>query len=160
MAYVLLQVLILNRIDFLGSINAFLYIIFIICLPVDTKKTVVLFTAMLMGLSVDILSGTPGLHASACLWLAFARHFTLRYMSPREGFEFGAVPGVNDMGFIWFLSYAAILTFLHHLFLFLLEVFRFSELGATLWRTFSSSILTLALIILFQYLFYYRSSKA
>lgn len=159
-AYLLLQVLILNRIDFLGSINAFLYVLFIICLPVDTKKTFVLFIAAGMGLCIDMLSGSPGLHTSAAIFLAFTRHFTLRYMSPREGFEFGAVPGLNDMGFIWFVSYAAILTFVHHLFLFLLEVFRFSELGATLGRTILSVALSLALMILFQFLFYYRQSKS
>lgn len=116
--------------------------------------------AMAMGLSIDLLSGTPGLHASAALLLAFARSYTLRYMSPREGFEFGAIPGINDMGIIWFISYAAILTLIHHLFLFLLEVFRFSEFGITLFRSLLSACLSLVLMILIQFLFYYRKSTS
>jgi len=116
--------------------------------------------AMAMGLSIDLLSGTPGLHASVALLLAFARSHTLRYMSPREGFEFGAIPGINDMGIIWFISYAAILTLIHHLFLFLLEVFRFSEFGITLFRSLLSACLSLVLMILIQFLFYYRKSTS
>lgn len=158
--YLLLQVLVFNKIDFLGAFNPFLYILFIITLPVDTKKTAVLFIALLMGFGVDVFSGTLGLHSSACLFLAFSRNYTLRYMSPREGFEFGAVPGISEMGILWFVSYAGILTFLHHLFLFVLEIFRFSELGSTLVRTIVSSVLTLVLMLIFQYLFSFRRQAA
>jgi hypothetical protein len=77
----------------------------------------------------------------------------LRFIAPREGYEAEATPSVKDMSFNWFLVYAGVLILLHHLMLFYTEVFRFSELLSTLMRVLLSSVTTLALVIMCQFLF-------
>ncbi len=156
---VLLQVLILNNIQLSGYINPYLYVIFILWLPVEMKKSLVMLASFFLGLSVDIFSNTVGMHAAACVFLAFCRPYILHFLAPREGYEGGQVPGIQAFGLSWFLTYAAIAILLHHLFLFYLEVFRMTEFFSTLWRVLLSSIFTMILVILAQ-LFRYNSEKS
>ena len=153
---VLLQIVVLNNIQFSGFINPYLYIIFILWLPFTTPKWLLLTIGFILGFSVDTFSDTLGMHTSASIFLAFCRPYVLNGLAPRDGYEANQLPGYQNFGFIWFLSYAAILTFLHHIFLFLVEVFRFNDFSLTLGRTLASTIFTLLLICITQ-LFKYNS---
>ena len=154
---ILIQVLILNNIQFSGFVNPYVYIIFILWLPIETPKSLLLLIAFIYGLCIDLFSGTMGMHASATVFLAFCRPFVLRLISPRDGYEASQAPGIQDFGFSWFMIYASALTLLHHFFLFFVEVFRFTDFFFTLGRLLVSAIFTLILIIIFQ-LFRYNSN--
>ena len=56
--FVLIQVLILNNIHFLRLLTPFLYIYFIIKLPVGYSSVLVTFLSFLLGLVIDALSNT------------------------------------------------------------------------------------------------------
>ena len=62
---VLIQVLILNNIHFLRVATPFLYLYFIIKMPVGTSRDVVVLSSFLIGLVIDMFSNTPGIHAAA-----------------------------------------------------------------------------------------------
>jgi rod shape-determining protein MreD len=156
--FVLLQVLILNNIQLSGYINPYLYIIFILWLPIEMNRVLLMGVAMLMGLCVDIFSNSVGMHASACVFLAFCRPYVLQSLSPRDGYESDQVPDIKTFGLSWFLAYTATCVLLHHLFLFYVEVFRFSDFFSTLGRVLSSSLFTLVLVIISQ-LFRYSPSR-
>ena len=81
-----IQVVILNNIQFSGFINPFLYIMFIMMLPVKLPKTFLLLIAFGTGLIVDVFSNTMGMHAAACLVMAYARPSLLRILAPRDGY--------------------------------------------------------------------------
>jgi hypothetical protein len=81
-------------------------------------------------------------------------------MAPRDGYEFGQQPTIQDMGKLWFLSYAAILIILHHLLIFFIEIFSFSEVGWTLLRVIFSSAATLLRAVVTQFLFYRTRESA
>jgi len=85
--------------------------------------------------------------------MAFARPGVLKMIATKAQYESGVKPGIQDMGFPWFFSYAGLLILIHHFLLFYIEVFRFSEFFTTFFRIILSSIVTLALVILSQYLF-------
>lgn len=155
---VLLQVLILNNIQLSGYINPYLYIIFILWLPVESNKVLVMLVSFLLGLSIDVFSNTLGMHASACVFLAFCRPYILQFMAPRDGYEGDQVPGIQAFGLSWFITYAAIGVLLHHLFLFYVEVFRWSDFFSTLGRVLASFIFSMLLIILAQ-LFRYNTEQ-
>ena len=155
---VLIQVIVLNNIQFSSFINPFLYILFILWLPIETNKALVMALAFAIGLSVDVFSDTMGMHASASIFLAFARPYVIQFLSPREGYESNLVPSVGNLGIAWFLSYASICTILHHIFLFFVEVFRFSEFFSTIGRALASSVFTIVLILITQ-LFFHNSSE-
>ena len=70
---VLVQVLVLNNIQFLGYLNPYLYILFILALPVRLRQWIVLLLAFVLGLTIDAFSNTMGLHAFATVFMAFFR---------------------------------------------------------------------------------------
>ena len=59
----LVQTLILDQICVSVYVNAFVYILFIMTLPIDTNKYLALLLGLFMGLCVDLFNSTLGLHA-------------------------------------------------------------------------------------------------
>ena len=155
---VLIQVLILNNIELSGYLNPFLYVLFILMLPFNTPKWLVLVLAFAIGISIDMFSDTGGLHAAASVFLAFLRPVMLKLISPRDGYDAGQQPTIQQFGLGWFLSYAGILVFLHHLFLFYMEAFHFAGFFSTLARAILSSLFTISLIFISQ--FFFSNSKS
>ena len=151
---VALQVLILNNVQVSGFLNPYLYVLFLLLLPFEMPRTWLLALAFLLGITVDVFTNTLGMHLAASLFMAYCRPFVLSIIAPRGGYEVGTAPSIRDMGLPWFLSYAGSLVFLHHLVLFFVEVFRFTEVFLTLGRVLASSVFTLLLVLLAQYLTY------
>ncbi len=150
---IIFQVLILNNVQLGGFINPYLYVFFILMLPIDIPGWLLLLLAFVMGLSIDLFENTAGMHTSASVFMAFCRPYLLSMISPREGFDRGSVATIQKFGIGWMLTYAGILILLHHFALFYLEIFRFSSFFSTLLRVILSSAFTLGLVIVSQYLF-------
>ncbi|WP_423130544.1 rod shape-determining protein MreD [Gaoshiqia sp. Z1-71] len=151
---VLLQVLLLNHIQISGYINPFLYIMFILLLPFDTPKYLLLFLGFFTGLTIDIFSNTLGIHASATTFLAFLRPLVINLISPRDVLEISASPRISHLGLRWFFRYTLILVPAHHFFLFYIEVFTLEGFIFTFFRSSLSSVFSIVLIILSQFLIY------
>ena len=150
---VAVQVMVLNKIQFLGYLNPYLYILFILLLPFNTPPWLLLTSGFVLGLSVDFFTNTLGMHAAATVFIAFLRPYIIRLVSSQEEFEPTQSPGIKDMGFTWFFSYSLLLVLAHHLFYFYLEVFRLNELGTTFFRAVLSSAFTMLLMIVSMYIF-------
>ncbi|MDD2385159.1 MAG: rod shape-determining protein MreD [Bacteroidales bacterium] len=150
---VLVQTLIFDRIYITSYFSVYVYFLFILLLPVNANKYTVMALAFLLGLSVDIFNSTQGLHAAATVLLAYLRPFALRFFSPRDDYEPNKDLSVRNYGLIWFLKYAGVLIFTHHLFLFYLELFSFSFFFFTLLRVVLSSIISLFFVSLGHFLF-------
>ncbi len=151
---VLLQVLIFNNILIARMIAPFFYILFIILLPFDTPRALLLFLSFLLGLLVDVFTNTPGVHASASLLIGFLRPGILRLISSRETLDSVAAPRVENMSLNWFAGYTAVMVVIHHFFLFFIEAFTFSDVHITLLRIVLSSMLSIVLIVLSQFLIF------
>ena len=89
---ILLQVLIFNRIDFLGYINPYPYILFVALFPVKNNRMLFLFLSFLMGFILDLFMDSGGVNATALLIIAFIRPVVLK-------FSFGAVYEHNALKF-------------------------------------------------------------
>ena len=151
---ILIQVLLLNNIHFLGYINPYIYIIFILLLPFEIKRGTLLVLAFALGLSVDFFSNSLGIHAAATVFAAYFRPGVMSLITSRKEYEPGVEPSITDLGFQWFFMYSLIIVSLHHLILFLLEVFRFSNFFSTLGHSVLNTLFTVLFIILSQYIFY------
>jgi rod shape-determining protein MreD len=150
---VLLQGLILNDINLLqGMAIPYLYILFLLMLPMETPRWLELILGLVAGLSIDMFTNTLGIHASACVFLAFLRPVYLDAIAPRDGYEFGQQPTISDQGLSWFLKYASVLILAHHSWLFYVEVYSFKGFFTTLLRVILSSAFTLTFVVLSQYL--------
>ena len=155
---VFLQVFLLNNIQFSGYINPYIYILFILILPFETPKWLLLVLAFILGITIDLFSGTLGMHSSATVIMAFVRPYVLKVISPRDGYESETLPQLRYYGVNWFLKYSVILVFIHHIFLFYIEVFRFSHFFTTFVRAILSSIFTIILVLISQY-FYRKDTR-
>ncbi len=151
---VLVQVLILNNIQVSDFIVPYFYVLFILLLPFETPKWLLLLSAFVLGLTIDLFMQTPGMHTAATVFMAFLRPKVLEMSAPRDGYEPGTYPRLYYYGFQWFLRYSVILVLAHHFVLFYIEVFRFSEFFSTLLRVLLSSLLSVILIMLSQYFIY------
>jgi rod shape-determining protein MreD len=150
----LLQVFILNNVQMGGFINPYIYILFILLLPINTPKWLLLLSGFVLGISIDIFSHTPGMNSSATVFMAFIRPYVLEIIAPREGYEKDSSPRLKIYGFTWFLRYTFILVLAHHFVLFYVEVFRFSDFFLTFSRVILSTIFSTLLIVTSQYLIY------
>jgi rod shape-determining protein MreD len=146
----LIQVLVLNHLNLGGFINPYLYILFLLILPVEIPGWLLLLLGFCTGLFMDAFLNTPGFHASASVFLCFMRPYFLRYIAPRDGYESGSLPIPSYFGFIWFLKYAVLGVLAHHIFYFFIEAFTMSQFFSTLLRIFLSSVFTLLFIMIAQ----------
>lgn len=156
---VLLQVLLLNKLNLYGFLNPFVYILFILLLPFETPGWLLLLISFITGLTIDLFSGTPGLHTAATVLAGFARPSVIKLVGERDEYNASMYPSLPNMGLKWFLTYATIIVFIHHLALNLLDVFSFSEFFRTLLRIIFSSVFTVLFIILIEYIFVSRKEK-
>ncbi|WP_418512813.1 rod shape-determining protein MreD [Corallibacter sp.] len=148
---ILLQVLVLNHINFLGHINPYLYILFIILYPTANNRATFLLLSFLLGITIDMFSDSGGVHAAAAVTIAFIRPVVLK-------FSFGSVYEHQTMRFgnVEFgsmFTYITILTIVHHFILFSLEVFNVLEIILILKKTLFSSIFTILLCIITNIIF-------
>lgn len=152
--FVLLQVLVLNNIQFNGYINPFLYVFIILMLPFETPAWLVMIVSFLAGILNDMFQDTMGMHAAASVTMGYLRLHILKLFSPRDGYDNTQEPTLYYLGFQWYLWYSLFLVVIHHFFFFFIEVFSFKEIGHTLIRAVFSTVATMLLLFLCQMLIY------
>ena len=153
---VLFQVLLFNNIQFSGYVNPYVYVLFILLLPIEIPSWLLLLLSFALGLIMDFFSGSQGMHSSATVIAGFVRPYILRVISPRDGYESVSDPSMAIYGFRWFLTYTLLIVVVHHTTLFYLEVFRFADFFRTMLRVLLSSLFSITFILLIEY---YRRGK-
>ena len=150
---VLLQVLVINHIRLGGYVHPYIYMIFIMLLPFSTPKWQLLVLGFALGLTVDLFTGTLGLHAGATTLMAFCRPSIIKLVSGNQKFENITEPNLGQLGGIWFFRYALCMVFIHHLALFFLESFSFRLIGQVMLRILLSVPVSIFLIMMILYIF-------
>ena len=146
---VLTQVLVLNNIHFLRLVTPFLYLYFIIKLSIGQSSVQTTFQSFLLGITIDILSNTSGMHAAACTFAGVARPFILRIFM-REDLPENLIPSYKTFGYGGFILFTLILVILHHVSLFLLESITLFDPLFLMIRIVSGIALTTLLICLVE----------
>ena len=123
---VLIQILVLNNIHFLRMATPFLYLYFIIKMPVGTSQTKVVFFSFLIGLVIDIFSNTGGMHAAACTLAGFIRQPLINLFMGKDLVE-GTYPSFRAFGYGGFFRYVLVFVLIHHAALFLIESLTFFD---------------------------------
>ncbi len=140
-ALVLLQVLVMNYINFMGYINPIIYCVFILLFPLSKKKTTIYILAFGMGLLIDIFSNTGGMHAAATLAMAYAKVPILNFIQGREDYDY-VLFRFNSLPWIKLLTYVVILCFIHQFIFYYLDYFSVTEMINILKKTVLSSLLS------------------
>ncbi len=155
----LIQLLVINNIELSTYVNPYIYILFILSLPVSMKPWMVVLLSFFTGMVMDTFSSTPGLHMAATGLMGYLRNFYLQFACSKEDFDGRIEPTVSRKGLVWFLVYVVIMTLIHHVFLFYLEIYSFQEFFRTLFRVLSSALFTVIIIGLGQLLFYRSNNQ-
>lgn len=140
----LLQILVLNHINFLGYINPYLYLLFVLLFPFTGNRTLLIFLGFLLGLTIDMFSNTGGIHAAATVLIAYIRPGLLKF-SFGISYEYNVIK-LNQTPINERLLYISSMVVIHHLVLFLLETFNISHILLALKTTLFSSIFSILLI--------------
>lgn len=121
--FILVQVYVLNKIPHLHRfVIPYLYFLFILWLPFSMSRLSLLLTGFVTGMILDYFTMTPGLHAAACVLIAYARPFIINVLTPKDTTEFNyREPSPRAMGWAPYSVYVIVLTLLHHIYMTLLE---------------------------------------
>lgn len=149
---IVLQLLIFNNIEFSGYVNPYIYVMFILILPVAIPSWILLILAFLTGLVIDLFSGTIGVHAFATVMAGFVRPWVLSLNITAEASEPETSPSSYRNGLRWFLIYVVMVVMIHHLALFFVEIFSFRNFFLTLLRVLLSTAATTFFIVLFDFI--------
>lgn len=151
---ILFQALILNYMDLSSLVYPMVYVGLLLMLPIDTPRWLYLLIGFSLGMIMDLFTRTPGLHASACTFLALIIPTLQSLLAPRDGYEGGMQPMAQNMGVQWYAIYGTSALLLHHIWFFSFEYFRLSAVGIILLKSLLSAILGVLLLILMQYLLF------
>lgn len=144
------QIVIFNNMNFLGFVMPLPYILFIILYPVNGNKSGLLLASFLLGLTMDIFSNSGGVHATACLTLAYLRPSLFKF-SFGISYEYQTIK-LNEVLTPERFSFILLSVVIHHFTLFLIEAFQVSFFLDILIRALLSTIFTVILCIIIIYL--------
>jgi len=147
---VALQVLVFNNIKLFGYLDPFPYVLFIILYPVNSSKSLLLFMSFLLGLTLDMFSDTGGIHATACLILAFIRPSIFKF-SFGLSYEYQTIKIADKITYER-ISFIVFSVFIHHFIIYMLELLRFGLFLDIFLRTILNTIFTTLICILTIYL--------
>jgi hypothetical protein len=150
----MLQVFLFDNMVLFGTAFCFIYIGFILLIPLEVSTVILIVIGFFTGLSLDVFYNSLGINAASATLVAYLRPYWLSIITPTGGYEDVRIPSLKTMGFSWFVIYALPLIFLHHISLFFIEAGEMSHFGLILKKSFFSSLFTFAILVIGQNLFY------
>jgi hypothetical protein len=152
--FVALQILLMDNLVLFSTGFCFIYVAFLLFLPIHINRLVLLLLGFLVGFTIDIFYDTVGIHAAASVLLAFLRPHVLNLLTPRDGYDTNDSVNIHVMGWQWFLTYAFLLILVHHAAVFLLETISFEAFWYTLAKILLSTLFTGTVVFILQLLFF------
>ncbi|MEQ1623223.1 MAG: rod shape-determining protein MreD [Sediminibacterium sp.] len=164
--FILFQVFILNEVPPLHQfIIPYIYFLYILWLPFNTNRFVLLLISFAFGITLDYFTGSAGLHAAPCVLIAYLRPFLLNLLIPQDTTEHSYLePSIKSMGWAPYSLYVTLLTFIHHFLLVLIEWLQFGNFVYFLGKVAGTTAVSLLLIFITEMLFFrkakFRTNKA
>ncbi|WP_109832949.1 Rod shape-determining protein MreD [Reichenbachiella versicolor] len=150
----LVQVLILKNVVMYDYAFCFAYVMLILMIPLDTSPIVQLLVGFSIGIIIDVFYNTIGMHAAASVLMVFVKIYWMKVLTPSGGYDIGTRVNMQTQGLQWFIIYAFPLILVHSFSLFIIEASGFNLFGQTLLKGLYSSVFTMIMVLILQYLFY------
>ena len=153
--FILIQVYVLNKIPHLHRlITPYLYYLPLLWLPFSVSRIGLLIIGFITGLTLDYFVNTPGLHAAACLLVAYIRPFVINVLTPKDSSEFNyREPSPKAIQWTPYAIYVFVLTLLHHGYMVFLEWLDFGSLLDFMIKVIASTGISMLLIFTVELLF-------
>jgi hypothetical protein len=158
-AAIVLQLFLFDSLNLGPYINPLVYVAFIVLLPMNIGRFALLVIGLAMGVSMDMFTGSAGLHTIATLAVAYARPFVLNVIVGKEYVVEGGVPSTKSIGPGKFARYASIIVYLHCILFFSLEAINWSYFYWVVLKIALSGGVTLLFVWLIALLFTVRARK-
>jgi|SRR5450432_1791895 rod shape-determining protein MreD len=154
--FILVQVFVLHQVPPLHKlITPYLYFLFIIWLPFNTGRSLLMLIAFVFGLTLDYFLKSPGLHAAACVLVAYVRPFLINMLIRQEGDEQNyASPSITSMGWAPYFTMVFILTLLHNAYVVFLEWLNAGSFLYLLGKVLATTAVSMLLILITELLFF------
>ena len=149
----LAQVLICNNLLLFGVAVPFVFIYFIICLPLNTSLNIVMSLGFILGFFVDLFSDTLGLNSLASLVLAVVRKPVFFAYLPKDDKYKDASPSISTMGWPDYVKFILTLSAIFSFLVFSIELFSFASFGKIIVMVCASTVVTLLLLVAIDSLF-------
>ena len=143
---VLVQVFVLDNIQFMGYISPMIYVLFILSLPIRFPRGVLLIFAFLLGLTIDIFNNTMGIHAFATVFVAYVRPTVIKMSVSLEEMP-NLTPSFRTFGVANYVKYVVLIVLLHNIVLFLVESFSFLHLSLLIPKIILSAAVSILIIL-------------
>ena len=160
--YLLIQFFLLSEVTLFGTAQAWIYIALIITLPANISKIQLLFIALFYGIIVDVFNNTLGMHTACAVLIAFCKPFFLKVFAsqtPSSTNTDSETLTIRTNGLSWFLMYAGSLVLIYHIAFYLIDTTGFSWFGFTVKKVLLSTMFTLTVMVILQYILYPSRSK-
>jgi len=155
----LLQVFVFNYVQWFGFLNPFVYLLFLILLPVEIPKTAQYAIAFVTGFVVDAFLRSFGIQAFSCVLMVFLRPYVILVLNGFKPLETGVKPAPGVKTFNWILVYTLLLVFVHQISVTILEIFQWHQWWRILWTAVVNTLFTTFIILCIEYIFYTNKKK-
>ncbi|MDX1907286.1 MAG: hypothetical protein SF053_09655 [Bacteroidia bacterium] len=155
--YILMQDLLFNNMTLFHAATPFVFLLFLILLPLNLPVIALLGIGFVTGLAADLFYGVAnlGLHTAACTLVMLFRNRLVSIISSSN------VRNINEISFrqqnsVWITSLLLPMILIHHSAYFLLDAFSLHDFFFTLLKILSSSLYTFLLTFMLFTVFYKR----
>ena len=140
------QALVFNRIHLFGCATPLIYIYMIMKLERNYPKWGTLLWSFALGLTVDMLSNTPGVAAASLTLVGAVQPYFMELFVQRDAPD-NLTPSMNSLGYGKFSFFASVLTLLYCVVFFTLEAFNFFNVVQWIAQILGSTLITLVMLL-------------
>lgn len=146
---ILLQGLLINNLHWLGVFHPYIYIIPLIMLPVSLPRWAEMLIGAVLGLLMDMICSTAGVHMAATVAVAYFRPLLIQRLV-QDAQRISTQMCSLTMGDWQFLTTLGVMITFHHLLVFLLEAWSLQHLWWLILTTLLSSLITFLIGFLYD----------
>jgi len=139
--FILLQWLLVNNLHWLGAFHPYIYILALIMLPASLPRWAEMLIGAVVGLLMDVLCSTAGVHMAATVAVAYVRPLLLDRLI-QDAQRIATQVCSITMGNWQYFTTLAVMIILHHTLVFLLEAWSMQHIAWLLLTTLMSSVVT------------------
>lgn len=155
----LAQVLICNHIALFNVAIPFIFIFFIIRLPINLSLNWLYTLSFLLGFGIDLFSDTLGINALACVLLAAVKRPVFYAYVPKDDRTAAITPSMATLGWATYTKYLLSMTAIFCLMVFSIEYFSFASVKDILIMTAASTLLSFLLLVGLDSLIFNRRER-
>lgn len=146
---ILLQLLLFNNLQMYGLCQPQVYVMLLLMIPITYPHWADMLIGFAVGLMMDVLCNSIGVHTAACVLLMFVRKPLIAYLVQDHERLNGEINWLT-ISREAFMTYTITLVVLHQVAVSMLSAWGFQHFGLTLLQIIISSALSFALILVYN----------